>query len=86
MNIDDAKALAVRSIHIMGNGTLEEFDELLHPEFLNHEAKDEPPAAREPRPGRLLRHRAVAARRVRGAALGDRRGRRRGRPVACTAR
>ena len=47
MNIDDAKALAVRSIHIMGNGTLEEFHEVVHPEFLNHEAKDEPPAARE---------------------------------------
>ena len=46
MNIDDAKALAVRSIHIMGDGTLEDFHELLHPEFLNHEAKDEPPAAR----------------------------------------
>ncbi len=47
MNIDDAKALAVRSIHIMGNGTLEDFHEVVHPEFLNHEAKDEPPAARE---------------------------------------
>jgi predicted ester cyclase len=46
MNIDDAKALAVRSIHIMGNGTLEDFHEVVHPEFLNHEAKDEPPAAR----------------------------------------
>ncbi len=30
----------------MGDGTLEEFHEVLHPEFLNHEAKDEPPAAR----------------------------------------
>jgi predicted ester cyclase len=47
MNIDDAKALAVRSIHIMGNGTLDDFHEVCHPEFLNHEAKDEPPAARE---------------------------------------
>ena len=46
MNIDDAKALAVRSIHIMGNGTLDDFHEVCHPEFLNHEAKDEPPAAR----------------------------------------
>jgi predicted ester cyclase len=47
MNIDDAKALAVRSIHIMGNGDYEDFLEVVHPEFLNHEAKDEPPAARE---------------------------------------
>ena len=31
----------------MGNGTLEDFREVLHPEFLNHEAKDEPPAARD---------------------------------------
>ena len=46
MNIDDAKALCVRSIHIMGDGTIEDFHEVLHPEFLNHEAKDEPPAAR----------------------------------------
>ena len=46
MNIDDAKALAVRSIQIMGDGTLNDFHELVHPECLNHEAKDEPPAAR----------------------------------------
>jgi predicted ester cyclase len=46
MHIDDAKALCVRSIHIMGTGTLEDFHEVLHPEFLNHEAKDEPLAAR----------------------------------------
>jgi predicted ester cyclase len=46
MNIDDAKALCIRSIHIMGDGTIEDFHEVLHPEFLNHEAKDEPPAAR----------------------------------------
>ena len=43
---DQLKALAVRSIHIMGNGTPEDFDEVLHPEFLNREAKDEPPASR----------------------------------------
>ena len=46
MNIDDAKALAVRCIHIMGDGTREEFYEVCHPEFLNHEAKTEPPGAR----------------------------------------
>ena len=47
MNIDDAKDLCIRSIHIMGEGgSPEEFDEVVHPEFLNHEAKDEPPASR----------------------------------------
>ena len=47
MNIDDAKDLCIRSIHIMGEGgTREDFDEVVHPEFLNHEGKDEPPATR----------------------------------------
>ena len=41
------KELALRSIQIMENGTREDFDEVLHPDFLNHEAKDEPPGARE---------------------------------------
>jgi predicted ester cyclase len=41
------KELALRSIQIMENGTREDFDEALHPDFLNHEAKDEPPGARE---------------------------------------
>ena len=43
---DQLKDLAVRSIRIMEDGTREDFEEVLHPEFLNHEAKDEPPAAR----------------------------------------
>lgn len=38
--------LALRSIEIMGNGSREDFDEYVHPDFLNHEGKDEPPAAR----------------------------------------
>jgi predicted ester cyclase len=43
---DQLKELALRSIQVMENGTREDFEEVLHPEFLNHEAKDEPPAAR----------------------------------------
>jgi predicted ester cyclase len=46
MHIDDAKALAVRSIQIMSDGTREDFYAVCHPEFLNHEAKEEPPASR----------------------------------------
>ncbi len=42
----DHKELALRSIRIMQDGSREEFDEVLHRQFLNHEARDEPPAAR----------------------------------------
>src|SRR5687767_8511551 len=38
--------IAVRSVQMMGDGTLEEFREIVHPEFLNHEDKDEPPETR----------------------------------------
>ena len=48
---DQLKELAVRSIRIMEDGTPEDFDRVLHPEFLNHEAKDEPPASRGRGPG-----------------------------------
>ncbi|HEY1273905.1 MAG TPA: ester cyclase [Thermoleophilaceae bacterium] len=47
MDSDTAKAIARRGIEIMADGDLEEFHEVLHPQFLNHEAKDEPPATRE---------------------------------------
>jgi predicted ester cyclase len=40
------RELALRSVRMMADGSLEEFHEVLHPEFLNHEAKDEPPGAR----------------------------------------
>lgn len=40
------EALALRSIEIMGNGSRADFDEVIHPGFVNHEAKDEPPASR----------------------------------------
>lgn len=43
---DTRRAVALRSISVMADGTIEDFEEVLHPEFLNHEQKDEPPAAR----------------------------------------
>ncbi len=47
---DATKALALRSIEIMATGTLEDFAEVLHREFFNHEQVDEPPETRGPRP------------------------------------
>ena len=44
------KDVALRSIEIMGDGTPADFEELVHPEAVNHEAKDEPPASRAPGP------------------------------------
>jgi predicted ester cyclase len=46
MDTIDVKELALRCVRMMADGSREEFDEVLHPEFLNHEAKDEPPASR----------------------------------------
>jgi predicted ester cyclase len=46
MDTIEVKELALRSIRLMADGSREEFAEVLHPEFLNHEAKDEPPASR----------------------------------------
>jgi predicted ester cyclase len=46
MEGDSVKTIALRSIEIMADGTREDFDEVVHPEFLNHEAKDEPPGTR----------------------------------------
>ena len=40
------REIALRSIELMADGSREDFDEYIHPDFLNHEAKDEPPAAR----------------------------------------
>jgi predicted ester cyclase len=39
-------SIALRSIEIMGTGTLDDFHEVVHPEFFNHEQRDEPPATR----------------------------------------
>lgn len=39
-------AVAVRSIEIMADGTRADFDAVVHPDGVNHEAQLEPPAAR----------------------------------------
>jgi predicted ester cyclase len=41
-----AETIALRSIEIMASGTYDDFVETVHPDFVNHEAKDEPPGAR----------------------------------------
>ncbi|OBA70778.1 hypothetical protein A5641_11945 [Mycobacterium sp. 1554424.7] len=41
-----AQEVAVRCIRLMGGGTRDEFDRLIHPEALNREGVAEPPAAR----------------------------------------
>jgi len=41
-----AKELCVRSMHIMADGTLDQFETIIHPEACNRESKDEPPEAR----------------------------------------
>jgi predicted ester cyclase len=43
----NAEAVALRTIEIMATGTRDDFEQLIHPDFLNHEAKDEPPACRQ---------------------------------------
>ena len=43
---DDPKAVCVRSLQIMADGDLREFEDLIHPEAANREAADEPMAAR----------------------------------------
>jgi predicted ester cyclase len=40
------KAMALRSIEIMANGSRADFDAVLHPDFFNHEQVDEPPETR----------------------------------------
>lgn len=46
----DPKAVAVRSIHLMAEGSLADFREVIHPEAVNHEDTVEPPSARVPGP------------------------------------
>ena len=43
----DAVTLALRSFELMASGTREEFEALIDPRFVNHEAKDEPPESRQ---------------------------------------
>jgi len=45
-NAYDAKTVCVRSLHIMGNGDLSDFEALIHPSAANREAANEPMAAR----------------------------------------
>jgi len=40
-------AVCVRSLHLMAEGSREEFEQVLHPEAVNREAATEPPAARQ---------------------------------------
>jgi hypothetical protein len=42
----DAKELCVRATHIMADGTLEDFEAVVHPDARNREDVDEPPASR----------------------------------------
>jgi predicted ester cyclase len=43
---DDPKAVCVRSIHIMADGDLHDFEAVIHPEAVNREAAHEPMASR----------------------------------------
>jgi predicted ester cyclase len=43
----EAEAVALRAIALMESGTLEEFEQVVHPQFVNREAKDEPPECRQ---------------------------------------
>ena len=46
MTADEAKALAIRSMQIMADGDRSDFDDVVHPEAVNRESKDEPPETR----------------------------------------
>ncbi len=46
LTADEAKALAIRSMQIMVDGTRADFDAVVHPEAINRESKDEPPESR----------------------------------------
>jgi predicted ester cyclase len=46
LTADEAKALAIRSMQLMVDGTREDFDVVVHPEAINREGKDEPPESR----------------------------------------
>ena len=52
IDTDAVKAVALRSLELMRDGTLADFEALIHPEAINREEKDEPPASRGrgPRP------------------------------------
>ena len=49
-DLEAAIATCVRSVHLMASGSLEEFHQVVHPDASNREARDEPPACRQPGP------------------------------------
>ena len=65
----DPKPIVVRSIHHMARGNRADFDDVIAANGFTHERRAAPPSARGNGPGRLLRTRTVAARRVRGSVL-----------------
>jgi predicted ester cyclase len=46
VGMDTAKERCVRATHLMADGTLEDFEAVIHPEARNREDIDEPPASR----------------------------------------
>ena len=42
----DARSLAIRAVEIMADGSLEDFEAVIHPEAHNRESVQEPPASR----------------------------------------
>jgi predicted ester cyclase len=45
-----AAAMCVASMRLMADGTLADFERVVHPDAINHEARQEPPDARRPGP------------------------------------
>lgn len=43
----NAETIALSQFEMMASGTFENFERLVHPQAINHEAKDEPPEARQ---------------------------------------
>ncbi|WP_040808068.1 ester cyclase [Nocardia concava] len=43
---EDARKLAIRSLELMADGELADFEAVIHPEAVNRESRAEPPAAR----------------------------------------
>jgi predicted ester cyclase len=48
--MSDAAAMCVESMQLMANGTAADFERVVHPDAVNREARQEPPAARQPGP------------------------------------
>jgi predicted ester cyclase len=46
LELEEAKALCVRSFQLMVDGSPADFEEVVHPDAVNRESKDEPPASR----------------------------------------